>query len=170
MNKKLLTLALLSATLVIPLITHASDDDDRKDHRRHAEFGARLTGAQEVPPAETETSGRFRIEFNRKMTSAEYRLRVNDGIRVTQAHIHCAPEGSNGPVVIFLAGFHASGWDVDGWWVGNAGVTDANIVNTTCGASLADIAESMDNGMTYVNVHTVAIPSGEVRGQIKRRD
>jgi hypothetical protein len=93
---------------------------------------------------------------------------VQDGERVTQAHIHCAPAGANGPIVVFLAGFHDKGWDVDGRWVSNATATDANITNTACGATLAELAQAMKDGRTYVNVHTVANPGGEVRGQVQR--
>ena len=168
MNFKMLAALALGTALATPMAVTARDDD-RRDDRRHAEYGTRLSGAQEVPPVDTETRGRFRMEFKRDMSAAEFRLRINDGMRVTQAHIHCGPEGSNGPAIIFLGGFHERGWDVDGWWVGNAVVTDDNIVNDACGTTLVDIAASMDAGMAYVNVHTVRVPSGEIRGQIKRR-
>ena len=91
---------------------------------------------------------------------------MNDGIRVTQAHLHCAPAGVNGPVVVFLAGLHAAGLNVDGKWVSNATFTDSSIVNPACGATVAALVESMTVGMVYVNVHTVARPAGEVRGQV----
>lgn len=162
MKRTTIIAALGSVLLMLPLGAEAGG----KGHHRHDEFSAKLSGANEVPPVATETSGRFRLAFSAEMGKAEFRLKVNDGTRVTQAHIHCAPAGVNGPIIIFLGGFHANGWDVDGWWVANATVTDANIVNTACGTTLADIAASMRAGMTYVNVHTVANPGGEVRGQI----
>ncbi len=141
------------------------------------EFRARLSGDKEVPDAvDTETRGRFKIEFNKDETEAEYRLRIRHGVRVTQAHIHCAPEGENGPIVAFLAGFHAAGWDVDGKWISNAILTDENVripQNATPSATcpntindLSDLAEAMRDGNTYVNVHTSANPGGEIRGQI----
>lgn len=148
------------------LLTPALADAGGKGHHRHDEFRATLSGNNEVPPVATETSGSFRLAFSRDRTKAEFRLRVNDGVRVTQAHIHCGPAGTNGPVVIFLAGFHPAGWDVDGWWVSNATITDANVVDPACGATLADVAESIRAGNAYVNVHTDANAAGEVRGQI----
>ncbi len=145
------------------------DDDDE------LEFEARLSGRAEVPRVVTETSGRAEIEFSEDLSTAEFVLRVSDGFRVTQAHIHCAPKGLNGPVVAFLAGFHNLGWDVDGKWIDNATLTDDNIVlgatpSPTCPhtiATLADLAEAIPDGDAYVNVHSVLNPAGEVRGQLE---
>jgi hypothetical protein len=129
-------------------------------------FQARLTGDQEVPPVATDTTGRFEILFANDLAAGEYTLRVESGLRLQQAHLHCGPAGSNGPVIVFLAGNHASGWDVDGKWVSNATVTNANITNTACGMTLEAIAEAARNGNVYVNVHSVARPAGLVRGQL----
>jgi hypothetical protein len=151
--------ALLVAAVLLALGTTAHADSKR-------EFQARLTGDQEVPPVVTDATGRFEIKVDRDFTSGEYTLRVNDGVRLTQAHFHCGSAGNNGPVIVFLAGFHAPGWDVDGKWVSNATITNANIVNTTCGATLAEIFEQARAGNVYVNVHSVANPAGVVRGQL----
>jgi hypothetical protein len=140
--------------------------------RRHDghEFRAKLRGDNEVPPVDTETTGKLRIRFADDFSSATLRLDLDDAERVTQAHFHCGEEGANGPVVIFLAGFHANGWDVDGRWIDNVTITDQNIVNTTCGSTLREIAEAMQDGRVYVNVHSVANPSGVVRGQVRSDD
>lgn len=130
-------------------------------------FRARLSGDHEVPPVETDTAGRFEILVNREQSAGEYTLRVSDGSRITQAHFHCAPAGVNGPVIVFLAGFHDRGWDIDGKWVSNATVTDDNVVNTACGTTLAEIFEQARLGNVYVNVHSMAVPSGVIRGQLK---
>jgi len=41
------------------------------------------------------------------------------------------------PVIVFLAGLHAPGWDVNGRWVSHVTVTNANVVLTTspCGST-----------------------------------
>ena len=130
-------------------------------------FQARLTGDQEVPPVATDTTGRFEILVNKAQAAGEYTLRVESGVRVTQSHFHCGPAGVNGPVIVFLAGFRAEGWDVDGKWISNATITDANVINTACGTTLAAIFEQARNGNIYVNVHSVAHPGGVVRGQLE---
>ena len=130
-------------------------------------FKAELTGDQENPPVTDQgTTGKFVIQFNRDFSAGEYKLIVNKGVRVTQAHFHCGAVGVNGPVIVFLAGFHANGWDVDGQWITNASVTNANIINTTCGSTLAAIADAARDGRVYVNVHSVANTGGVARGQL----
>lgn len=139
-------------------------------------FRAKLSGEQEVPPVTDQgTNGRFKIQFNQDFTEAEFTLRVGAGVRVTQAHLHCAPAGTNGPIIVWLAGIPpqgatGNGWNVDGKWVSKTTVTNENIVNTTCGSTLAQIADAMAQGMVYVNVHSVAKPGGVARGQIVSDD
>ena len=151
------------ATIVLPGVAGSvtADDDHGGPH-----FRATLRGSEEVPAVDTNTRGSARIEFNRAETKLYIDLTVRDGQRVTQAHIHCAPAGENGPIVVWLAGLHDRGWDVDGQWVGDATATDANITNTACGSTLAELADSIAAGETYVNVHTVENPGGEIRGQL----
>jgi hypothetical protein len=131
------------------------------------EFIAKLSGNNEVPPVVTNTSGKATIQFNDLETAAEFKLTIHDGVRITQAHIHCGAVGVNGPIVVFLAGLITQGLDVDGKWIGNASFTDANIINTSCGSTLAQLAQSMRDGNMYANAHSVANTGGEVRGQLK---
>ena len=156
MKKLFATIVILVMVMAFIGIAHA-----------HDVFNAILTGAEEVPPVDTVTTGDVIIVFNDEGTAARFELTVNAGQRVQQAHIHCGPIGVNGPIVVFLAGFHANGWEVDGQWVSNTTFTDANITNTSCGSTLAELAQSMRDGNTYANVHTVANPGGEIRGQIQ---
>jgi CHRD domain len=170
-NAYLTTLGVLAAvltvaalgTLVLPGLAGSVTADN--DHGG-PQFEASLRGSEEVPPVDTNTRGEADFEFNRGKTKLHFDLSVENGVRVTQAHIHCAPEGQNGPIVLFLAGFHDKGWDVDGNWIGDATATDANITNNACGSTLAELEQAMADGRTYANVHTVAHGGGEARGQI----
>jgi hypothetical protein len=129
-------------------------------------FKAWLDGDQEVPAVATDSSGMALLRLNESETAIEFQLSVNDGSGITQSHIHCASAGVNGPIVVFLAGLHAAGLNVDGKWISNARITDAGIVNTACGANLSELAESMRAGNTYVNVHSLDFPAGVIRGQV----
>jgi hypothetical protein len=138
-------------------------------------FEAELTGAQEVPAVTTETEGEITVRFNRERTEAKFRLIVEDGVAVTMAHFHCAPAGVNGPVIAFLFGNVPGGFDVDGR-LAKFTLTNANITAITANCvptigrqitNLADLAQAMQEGLIYANVHTVAHPGGEIRGQLK---
>jgi CHRD domain len=165
------TLPFAAPALILAMAGAAFGDDE-------FEFKARLTGDEEVPQVVTDTSGRAKIEFSQDLSKAEFVLRVSDGTRLTQAHIHCAPVGSNGPIVAFLAGFHELGWDVDGKWIDNATLTDDNIIlgvtpSETCPhtiATLADLVDAIIAGDAYVNVHSDLNQAGEVRGQLELDD
>jgi hypothetical protein len=130
-------------------------------------FKATLSGEQEVPPVITDATGKFNLQVNKTETEAEFSLRVNDGVRIRQAHLHCAPIGVNGPIVAFLAGDNAAGYDVDGKWISNATLTDTSISDPACGATISALAASLRAGNVYVNVHSVANPGGVIRGQVE---
>lgn len=155
MNKRVISIGAALAALAFSTASQAAEL-----------FKARLTGDQEVPPVATDTTGRFEILVNADQTAGEYTLRIESGVRVTQAHFHCGVAGVNGPVIVFLAGNHPNGWNVDGKWVSNATITDTNVVNPACGATLNQIFENARLGGVYVNAHSVSNPGGIVRGQL----
>ena len=166
---------ILQANLDKQSVQRSGNDDDNDDG---LEFKADLTGDQEVPPVVTNTTGEIEVEFNDDLTEAEFELEVRDGVAVTQAHLHCAPAGVNGPVMAFLFGFVPGGFDVDGD-LAEFTLTDANIaaVGADCVPTIgmvinniADLAQAMQDGNIYANVHSVANPPGEVRGQLESDD
>ena len=138
-------------------------------------FEAELSGAQEVPAVGTDTGGEIEVEFNGDLTEAEFELKVSDGEAVLQAHLHCAAADTNGPVVVFLFGKIPGGFDVDGD-LAEFTLTDANVsaVDADCVPSIgmaindiAELAQAMQDGNIYANVHTIANPGGEIRGQLQ---
>jgi hypothetical protein len=157
-----LTLLILLAALMLPTAAYGGD----------VEFKARLRGSEEVPtPVVTSTTGTAKFHVNHARTEIEFRLRIEDAVgilAVAGAHIHCAPAGQNGPVAVFLAGAAPPGGFAGDVEV-EATLTQANIIPTACGATIAELVQSMIDGDTYVNVHSAANPGGEVRGQIGRR-
>ena len=152
--------------------------DDRFDHPRPEflaiglGFNSVLSGAQEVTAGcpgpmcgvDTHTLGFFRIQFRADFSVAHFKLDVIRGVGVTQAHIHCGPAGTNGPVVAFLFG-PSPVLTVSGN-LSHGVLTNADITNDACGSTLAALAFAARAGDLYVNVHTVDNPAGEVRGQL----
>ena len=143
------------------------------DGDRALKFRATLSGAQEVPEVVTDTTGEIKVKFNKALSEAEFRLVVRDGVGVLVAHFHCQRPGLNGPVVIFL--YSGPVTDVDGelarGTLTNAGFLAAG--TTVCPGligrpvnNIASLAFAMRDGLIYANVHTVAHPGGEARGQL----
>jgi hypothetical protein len=85
------------------------------------------------------------------------------------AHIHLAPAGANGSVVAWLYPSSPPAQLIPGRSNGilaEGVITAANLIGPLAGGSMEDLLEAMQAGNTYVNVHTVQFPGGEIRGQI----
>ena len=107
-----------------------------------------LSGAQEVPPVQTSATGAGTITVNDdKSVSGSV---TTKGVKGTMAHIHEAAPGQNGGVAIPLTQKGDNEWAVP------------------AGAKLSDDQyKAYKAGNLYVNVHSDAHKSGEIRGQLK---
>jgi hypothetical protein len=131
-------------------------------------FNVSLSGDNEVPPVETDTSGTAILHVDQNLSELRLKLNVRSGDAVlgaAGAHFHCAPEGANGPVVAFVAGSFPPGYD--GAFELRATLTDASIINPACGATIMELVGSMLDGNVYLNVHSTAHPGGVIRGQVQ---
>ncbi len=124
---------------------------------------AHLNGDNQVPPFDTQAQGQF-IGKLRSGDDLSYKLNVANIMNIVAAHIHCAPEGANGPVGVTL--FSGAPMSVNGTLA--QGPILAPDANNGCGwLDLADVIDALESGDTYINVHTLQILSGEIRGQVK---
>jgi hypothetical protein len=133
-------------------------------------FVAPASGEQEVPPNDSRARGQAVFQLDADGAALHYRLIVANLHDVTMAHIHLAPAGANGPVVVWLYPDGPPAQLIPGRSSGvlAAGtITAGDLVGPLAGMSLADLVDEMQAGNTYVNVHTSAFPAGEVRGQIR---
>jgi len=96
------------------------------------------------------------------------------------AHLHLGPEGQNGSVMFWLyadASVNPNFPRSDGPFSGEIRgmLTEAEFVmpkdsdGRVLVSTFEDAVANIMNGNTYINVHTVAHPSGEIRGQFGRR-
>jgi hypothetical protein len=107
-----------------------------------------LSGEQEIPPVTTSGSGTGTFNVGEdKSISGKVTI---SGVTVTVAHIHEAPAGSNGPIIIPLTKTSDTVWVIPA----GAKLTDAQYA-------------SYKAGNLYYNFHTEAHKSGEIRGQIR---
>jgi phage-related minor tail protein len=113
-----------------------------------ADVSVVLTGEQEVPPVSSSARGTGIITI-----AADHSVSgtiSTSGIAGTMAHIHQAPAGKNGPIIIPLEK------GADGKW------------SVPAGAKLTDAQyQSFAAGDLYVNVHSDAHKGGEIRAQLK---
>jgi hypothetical protein len=133
-------------------------------------YVAPLSSAQEVPTNDSLARGQTVFRLSADGDSIDYRLIVANIRDVTQAHIHTAPAGANGPVVVWLYPDAPPAQLIPGRSSGILAVgtiTAADLVGPLAGGSLADLLALMDGGGAYVNVHTSQYPGGEIRGQIR---
>ena len=165
-----------SAALLICL-SHASP--------AYSEDAEDLLGANENPPVVSGGEGEF--DFKIRDDSIEFELEydvASGGSDATQAHIHIANPGNNGGITVFLctnlnnnpagATFRPcppSPGEVEGVIVAGdvRGVMGDNGIVLEAG-DLEGLKRLMIDGATYVNVHTVDHPSGEIRGQVNPRE
>ncbi len=113
-------------------------------------FSANMNGDQETPAVVTPAVGVAGLTLN----ATHDTLCVNVSViglsgSITASHLHFGPPGIGGPVWVNLNSFI----------IGN------RIIGTI--VSPADsVLEMLMSGFLYINVHTGANPSGEIRGQI----
>ena len=132
-------------------------------------FRAHLTGDQEVPSRETLATGQALFKLSKSGTELHYKLIVADLDNITMAHIHVAPAGANGPVVAWLYPPVAPAVLIPGTTNGilqEGLITKAKLVGMLSGSEVSDLVDLINQGRTYVNVHTTKYPGGEIRGQI----
>jgi hypothetical protein len=149
--------------LTIPVFSHSADAGTHN-------FRAHATGAQEVPSNTSRARGQAVFQLSSDGTSLSYRLIVANIENVTQAHIHLAPAGVNGPVVVWLYPSAPPAQLIEGRVNGvlAAGeITAENFVGTLAGQPMAALIDVIAAGGAYINVHTQQFPPGEVRGQIE---
>src|SRR5262245_13526487 len=144
-----------------------------------------LNGAIEVPVRDTDAQGQAIFHIANDGDSIDYKLIAANIENVFQAHIHCGPTTSTGPVVVWLypsttpgAGPTGQG-RVDGV-IAEGTITAQNVVaHQGCPevrtGNLDDVIALLQNGGGYVNIHTNDgidpantgpgdFPGGEIRG------
>ena len=142
------------------------------------QFFASLDGSQEVPPVSTTGTGIALFELNEAGTEISFQIQISNldlggqtvptTDDVTGAHIHLAPLGVNGGVVVGFINPSTTVNTIDvvaGTIVGT--IDSSSLTGSLAGQPLSDLVNEMISGNTYVNIHTIANAGGEIRGQIE---
>ncbi|MCB9240951.1 MAG: CHRD domain-containing protein [Flavobacteriales bacterium] len=117
-------------------------------------FDSWLNGAQEEPMEMVPGKGIAALWFSPMWDTLYYMAQFDEiSGAITAAHIHNAAIGANGSVDANLS----------------AGINGNRLMGSITGTALTnDLINRLIMGWSYINVHTEAYPSGEVRGQVFR--
>jgi hypothetical protein len=130
---------------------------------------ANLSGDQE-PPAPGVTTGAFgtaTVTWNSVTQTLTWIIDVwNMPSGTSNAHFHVGGPGVAGPTVVNIA-FPAN-ISNDFRLTGSATATNLLPRDAQGIRSWQDFEQSLIGGQTYINIHSVANPGGEVRGQVVR--
>jgi hypothetical protein len=131
-------------------------------------FTATLNGDSEAPSSPG--SGYATVTVNSSLDLISYTLTFgNLSSDATMAHIHFGGPGTSGPILLWFfpptltPTPTAPSGSYSGTW------TPANLSSQSQDPSITTFSElfsAMTSGNTYVNVHSVNFPNGEIRGQL----
>lgn len=151
------------------------------------EFHANLSGFNEVGvlggvtgAISTDGRGTLDLKLDRRAQTIEFKLTFsNMSAPVIMSHIHLGQIHTAGGVMVFFcssvgtppAGTQAcpgTGGTVTGM------ITAANVLALPAqhlsAGDFDALVDALEANTTYVNVHTTAFPTGEIRGEIRHRD
>ena len=133
-------------------------------------FMAHPTGREEIPMNDSRAQGQAQFRLSDDGASLHYKLIVANIENVTQSHIHMAPRGTNGGIIVWLYPSAPPSQLIPGRSQGvlaEGDITAANLTGALAGMDLSDLVEQIRAGNTYVNGHTSQFPPGEIRGQVR---
>ncbi len=142
-------------------------------------FVGSLTGANEVPPVPSPGTGLATVVLDSTAQTLQVNATFSGLTSITSAaHIHCcAPLGTNAGVATTVPAFPGFPLGVTSGSFSSVvfDLTQPTIYNpafvTLQGGTIplaeAALIAGIENGMTYLNIHTVVNPGGEIRGQLE---
>lgn len=133
---------------------------------------ATLRGFNEVPAKSTTGQGTFRATLDQTARTITFTLTFTGLSGPAQAsHIHFAQKDVNGGIQVFFCGtgHPACPAGTSGTITGT--ITPADVIATVPDQGIEagefdKLVQAILAGKTYVNIHTVQFPGGEIRGQI----
>jgi CHRD domain len=175
-HRRLLVVAVTVGVAVgITATGSAASTDDGS--RGHSEVREHLSGFAETPLAlSTPADGQFRAEIDSRAQKITWRLSYSDfATTVQQAHVHFGSPSQSGGISFFLctnlgngpAGTQpcpASPASISGT-IRPADITGPMAQGIAPG-EFDEVVAAIRAGATYVNVHSMAFPPGEIRAQL----
>lgn len=126
-------------------------------------FTAKLSGKEEVPPNDSAATGWAWVKPMNETVG--FKVNVTNIDKANAAHIHFGKSGENGDIIVTLFTSDKP-TELKNGTLGKGNFTKADLKGPMEEKSLADLVTAMQNGTTYVNVHSTDFPDGEMRGQL----
>ena len=152
------TVGVAGMTLVGAGATTAATTEQRN-------FRTHLSGDEVVSPVDTNAQGQATFKLDKAGDELSFKLNVANIDDVIGAHIHYAPAGENGPIVVFLFGDPFTDPVTVNGTLAEGTITATDVIGPIEG-DFSALLDAMRAGNAYVQVHTVENPPGEIRGQI----
>ena len=144
--KKLVKFLIL--TVVVLGIASCNSDNNANNTpalEQDVTFTAEISGTQEVPPTGSMASGSATLVYNPN-TKIFTITATYSGVTAVAAHVHMAATGVSGGVIFPIDPF----------------VSPINYISPVL---TANQETDLNANLYYINIHSAAFPSGEIRGQ-----
>jgi CHRD domain len=147
---------------------------------------ATLSGKEVVPPVETGGTGVANFEVSDN--SISYQINVLNAGKITSLEIHKGAAGTNGEAIAIVFKPKNSSGNLLGdlpkigdmpkfsdissttqkssSFSASGNINESSLTGLMKGKTISDLISALQNGETYVVVHTEDHPKGELRGQI----
>ena len=163
-NNKLLMIVLFTSVLSVGSVSILLNTVKAQEGQS---FSATLSGKDEVPPTESNSTGTAKFQVNENNSQVSYWVNITGIKKVNQAHIHNGTSGENGDIVATLSKGKSAKGDDRPPQIGFAGkITKDDLQGPLKGKEISDLVTLMSDGGAYANVHTDKYPKGAIRGQI----
>jgi len=137
----------------------AADSLTNSMYAQEQEYTATLGLFQEeVPPTNSTATGK--VEFAVMEDSIEYTVDIPSIQGVNAGHIHYGGQGEIGPIIVTLFRYDSPMNIVNE----SGSITAEDFEGPLAGHNITDLVTAMNNGQTYINIHTLKYPNGEIRG------
>jgi hypothetical protein len=157
MRKRAGWFVIVAAGLLLVMMLGATYVAGSQENR----FKVDMTGAQEVPPADPDGSAKADLTIDAVNGVVCFDIKLDAVGTPNRGHIHFAPPGTNGGIVVPFFELAATPGDAR-----NDALEKGRLEDCVSGdpAVLAAIIASPH--LYYVNVHNSRFPGGAVRGQL----
>jgi len=129
-------------------------------------YFAQMNGQQNIPPVNSRATARFEIFVDLARQRAFYTYRIMNVVNYMVSHIHAGAVGMNG-VPIFMLNPMTQNINIQNQqFTGTITPQSTFMVVGASTPTWQSFVRNLQTGQLYVNLHTVANPDGEIRGQL----